>query len=446
MKECSMGWEGIPQELLRLRNIPSLLKFLRNGELELVEYLDILESQFQAVEPQVLSFLPEEGRFERLREEAKGLYQSYPTPDSRPPLFGLLIGVKDIFHVEGFPTHAGSQLPPEAITGPEARCVTQLKQAGVLVFGKTVTTEFAYFAPGPTRNPYNPGHTPGGSSSGSAAAVAAGLVPFAFGTQTIGSISRPASFCGVVGFKPSYDRISRSGVIPLAPSVDHIGFFTSDTSSIQLPAKVLCKDWKDSEPPQKKPVLGVPTGPYLEKASKEMLAHFNRLCEKIQSSVFELKQVDAMPDFEELVYRHNVIVAAEAFQIHEKWFAQYGDLFHPKTSELIQRGKLISSGELNQARQGREKLRRELTALMDEHDIDLWLSPGAPGPAPEGLDSTGDPVMNLPWTHSGLPTLCLPGGLNEKGLPLGLQVAGRWYADEALLQWGIELETLLDHL
>jgi len=441
-----MDWEGIPQELLRLRNIPSLLKSLRNSELKMGEYLDLIQSHFEAVEPQVLSFLPEENRFERLREEAKALYETYPTPDSRPALFGLLIGVKDIFHVQGFPTHAGSRLPPETITGSEAECVSQLRKVGALVFGKTVTTEFAYFAPGPTRNPYNPEHTPGGSSSGSAAAVAAGLVPFAFGTQTIGSISRPASFCGVVGFKPSYDRISKAGVIPLASSVDHIGFFTSDAASIELPAKVLCKDWKELEPPQRKPVLGVPTGPYLYKASEEMLVHFNALCDKFQASGFELKRVEAMPDFEEIFTRHSLIVAAEAYQTHKKWFAQYGDLYHPKTVELIQRGQAIPASELGRAIQGREKLRHELTALMDEHGIDLWLSPGAPEPALKGLDSTGDPVMNLPWTHSGLPTICLPSGVNEQGLPLGLQVAGLWYADEKLLHWGLELENVLNQL
>ncbi len=142
----------------------------------------------------------------------------------RPPLFGIPIGIKDIFHVNGFSTHAGSRLPPKQLMGEEAKCVSDLKKAGALILGKTVTTEFAYFEPGPTMNPHNPNHTPGGSSSGSAAAVAAGLCPLALGSQTIGSIIRPASFCGVVGYKPSYDRISRDGVIPVSPSLDHIGF------------------------------------------------------------------------------------------------------------------------------------------------------------------------------------------------------------------------------
>ncbi len=172
------------------------------------------ESQFEKRELLVKAFLPEEGRFDRLRQEAESLLARYPHIDDRPPLFGMLVGVKDIFHVDGFTTQAGSHLPSAVLQGAQARSVTLLQRAGALILGKTVTTEFAYFSPGPTRNPHNPEHTPGGSSSGSAAAVAAGLCPLALGTQTIGSIIRPAAFCGVVGLKPGCDRISRDGGDP----------------------------------------------------------------------------------------------------------------------------------------------------------------------------------------------------------------------------------------
>ncbi len=195
-------------------SLPSnTLNAMRNNEIDLIEYINKLESSFHKIEDLVLAFVPEEGRFVRLHREARELVEKYPHPEDRPDLFGLLVGVKDIFHVDGFPTRGGSNVPAKILQGNEARCVTQLKEAGALVMGKTVTTEFAYFAPGATRNPHNLKHTPGGSSSGSAAAVAANLVPMAFGTQTIGSITRPASYCGVIGFKPSYERISRAGVI-----------------------------------------------------------------------------------------------------------------------------------------------------------------------------------------------------------------------------------------
>ena len=171
------------------------------------------------------------GRFDRLRREASDLLRRYPDPMARPPLFGALVGVKDIFHVDGFVTRAGSELPPELFAGPEASCVTALRAAGALILGKTVTTQFAYFAPGPTRHPLSTTlgetRTPGGSSSGSAAAVAAGFAPLALGTQTIGSIIRPAAFCGVVGFKPSFGRVATDGVIPLSPSADTVGWLAA---------------------------------------------------------------------------------------------------------------------------------------------------------------------------------------------------------------------------
>jgi Asp-tRNA(Asn)/Glu-tRNA(Gln) amidotransferase A subunit family amidase len=146
-----------------------------------------------------------------------------------------------------------------------------------------------------------------------------------------------------------------------------------------------------------------------------------------------------MNDYAEIRERHYLIVAAEAARVHAEWFARYGELYHPKTADLIRRGQSIVDAALAEALRGREKLRSELTALMDQHGIDLWIAPAAPGAAPRGLDSTGDPVMNLPWTHSGLPTLTLPSGVNAAGLPLGLQLAGRWYADEALLAWANEI-------
>src|SRR5512138_2873266 len=173
-----------------------LIQALRVGELELPEYLAQVEAWFDEREPSVLAFIPEEHRFERLQREAEALIARFPDSEKRPPLFGMLAGVKDNFHVDGFITQAGSRLPWTELQGAEAESITRLKHAGGLILGKTFTTEFAYFAPGPTRNPHHPEHTPGGSSSGSAAAVAAGMLPLALGTQTAGSIIRPAAYCG----------------------------------------------------------------------------------------------------------------------------------------------------------------------------------------------------------------------------------------------------------
>ena len=421
----------IPQDL------PTLAEALRGGHLRLAAYLAQTEARFAEVEPSLHAFMPEPGRFERLRGEAADLEASYPDPSPRPPLFGVLVGVKDIFHVDGLPTTGGSKLPPEELTGSEAESVSVLKRAGALILGKTVSTEFAYFGPGPTRNPHSPAdttHTPGGSSSGSAAAVAAGLCPLALGTQTIGSVIRPAAFCGVAGYKPSYGRISTAGVIPLSPSLDHVGLFAPPGASVTYVAEILVNDWKPVSP-RGRPVFGVPEGPYLAQAGDEARAHFGAVLRQLEAAGYTIRRVSSMPDFEEIRARHNLIVAAEAAEVHSAWFAKYGYLYHPKTVELIERGQHTVEAELAAALEGRELLRRELTALMDEHSLDAWLAPSAPGPAPAGLASTGDPVMNLPWTHSGLPAVNIPSGRAHNDLPLGTQVIGRWSEDEALLAW-----------
>lgn len=420
----------------------TLANALRSGDVAIDEYLDELESRYDSIEPKIHSFVPETNRFERLRRDARDLLEKYPNPVSRPPLFGLPLGIKDIFRVQGFETKAGSALPATLFEGSEAHSVAALKAAGALIMGKTVTTEFAYFGPGPTRNPHDLAHTPGGSSSGSAAAVAAGLCPIATGTQTIGSIVRPASYCGIVGFKPSYDRITRSGVIPLAPSLDHVGAFGKDVAAAELAASVLCRDWQLAVT-ESKPVLGIPEGQYLERATAAGLEHFASTCQLLAEHGYEIRRVRALEGFDQIVDRHKLILAAEAAQVHAQWFAEYGEMYHESMVELIMRGREISVGELAEALNGRQALRRQLTEQMDEHQIDLWICPSAPGEAPFGLESTGDPIMNLPWTHCGLPSINLPSLANGLGLPLGLQAVGRWYADETLLEWSAQLEMSL---
>lgn len=425
-----------------INSISTLTHALHTGELSLKEYIDELEAWYEKREPSVEAFVPEEGRFDRLRRDVEALLVQYPRPDDRPLLFGIPVGVKDIIHVDGLLTRAGSRVPPHEIQGPEAECITLLKNAGALIMGKTVSTEFAYFGPGPTRNPHNPEHTPGGSSSGSAAAVAAGLCPLALGTQTIGSVVRPASFCGVVGYKPSFDRISTAGVMPLSPSLDHVGIFTADANGAALAARVLCRDWRLTGA-SRRPVLAIPEGPYLTHASDEALDHFNDTRRRLAAAGYTILSVTTKPDFDEIRVRHSLILAAEAARVHEKMYARFRDLYHPRTVELVERGQKISDEALAQALSGRKKLRMELTHLMNVHGIDLWISPSAPGPAPQGLESTGDPIMNLPWTHSGLPSMNVPSGHAANGLPLGLQLTARWHADELMLAWAVDIETVV---
>jgi Asp-tRNA(Asn)/Glu-tRNA(Gln) amidotransferase A subunit family amidase len=423
-----------------------LIEDLRSGDLLLPDFLAQIEARFEQQEPSILAFVPEEERFDRLFDEAEALVLSYPDLIKRPLLFGALAGVKDIFHVEGFTTQAGSRLPSDLLQGEEAKSVTRLKEAGALILGKTVTTEFAYFTPGPTRNPHNPEHTPGGSSSGSAAAVAVGFCHLALGTQTIGSIIRPASFCGVVGVKPNYDRISREGVIPLSPSLDHVGFFVPEVESAIDAARVLYRDWDEPTQPLKKPRLGIPDGPYLQSASKESLSRFENVCKLLENAEYELQHIQVMSDFAEIAARHDLIMSAEAAQIHADWFSEYESLYSTKFTELIRRGQQISNDQLQTALSARDSFRSEIRRTFLDHNLDLWICPSTIGPAPKGLESTGDPVMNLPWTQAGLPAINLPAGKNQDGLPLGLQVVGNWYKDESLLFWAKDLEKALRNL
>jgi len=413
---------------------------IRNGELSWKKYLGQLEKYFNTAEPKIHAFIEEPGRFKRLKSEAAELEARFPESEGRPPLYGLVVGVKDIYHVNGFETQAGSALPPEELAGEESVAVAATKAAGALILGKTVTTEFAYFAPGPTRNPHNPDHTPGGSSSGSAAAVAAGLAPMAFGTQTIGSISRPASFCGVIGYKPSYERISKTGVIPLAPSLDHAGVFAEDLRMVRAVGKELAEEWIQPADCLARPRIGIVDGLYLQRAQPEMLQHFLALVSRLAKSGYEIEHLDAMPNIDEIAEAHIIILATEAAQVHKNLYEIHGRAYHEKTQDLIERGKRVPKADFLKALDSPKRLRDRLSDLMRTHNIDVWISPSATGPAPRGLSSTGDPIMNLPWTHSGLPTISLPAGKSKNGLPLGLQIASGWYEDERLVLWARQIQ------
>lgn len=415
---------------------------LRSGQIDLLSYIDEVCNRISAIDPLVQALLPEADRHARLQTEARALQTHFPDLANRPPLYAVPVGVKDMFRVDGFPTQAGSQLPAELFVGPEATCVTLLRAAGALVLGKTRTTEFAYFEPGPTRNPHNLNHTPGGSSSGSAAAVAAGFCPLALGTQTIGSTIRPAAFCGIVGFKPTYGRIPTAGLIKCSESVDHVGYFTQDVPGIALVAPLLCSDWRPATT-ETLPVLGVPEGPYLAQASSEALDAFAKQLTLLQEAGYTMRRVAAFPDIEAINRRHMRLVFAEMAQVHSAWFAQYESLYRPRTVTAIREGQSVSSEELALAREGRAALRTELEALMAQHGIDLWVCPAASGPATEGITATGSPLMNLPWTHAGMPAITLPAGRAANGLPLGLQVVGAAMRDEALISWVGKLAEVL---
>lgn len=416
---------------------------LRSGQRDLQKYVATCCKRVDEWDGDIRAMLPEANRQQRLLDDAVRLAGS----GEMPPLFGALVAVKDIFHVEGFETRAGSGVPPEVLTGAEGGCIKALREAGALVLGKAVTTEFACFKPGPTRNPRNLSFTPGGSSSGSAAAVAAGYCPLALGSQTIGSVIRPAAFCGIVGFKPSYARIDISGFVHCSPSVDTIGMFTQDVAGMEMAATVLCNGWRASVARSEKPVLGIPVGPYLDQTEPRARGDFNAQLQALRAAGYNVVEVQMFDDIADIDDRHRNMMKGEMAEVHAPWFDKYASTYDAGTRALVEEGRALSQSEIDAGRIGRIELRDEVESLMKAEGVDLLACPAATGAALKGLASTGDPCMNLPWTHTGMPVIALPAGrASDSEMPLGIQFIAPFHRDEELLAWAAHLERDLEPL
>jgi Asp-tRNA(Asn)/Glu-tRNA(Gln) amidotransferase A subunit family amidase len=420
----------------------------------------------EACEGELHALLPEPGRRERVLATLDTLFARYRDPSSRPPLFGVPVGVKDIFRADAFQTRAGSKLPPELFAGAESTALTRLRAAGAIVLGKTVTTEFAFAHPGPTRSPWKTDHTPGGSSSGSAAGVAAGYCPIALGTQTIGSINRPAGFCGVVGLKPSYGRVPTDGVVPFSVSADHVGLLAADVASARAAAAVMWDGWRAnaSSPREKgaagettatgdtaaarsgrvsRPLLLVLDDAYSAQANGEMHAGLQSARGLLESAGWTVETATLFNSIDELNDRHNRMIARDFADVHADWLKRYRELYAARTVELIDTGRGVSDDELAAARAGREELWRRIDRLFEETGADAILTPSSQSPAPIGIDSTGSPLLNLPWTYAGVPTVTLPAAVTAERLPVGVQLVGRFGADEELLRLAAGAEAAL---
>jgi Asp-tRNA(Asn)/Glu-tRNA(Gln) amidotransferase A subunit family amidase len=220
--------------------------------------------------------------------------------------------------------------------------------------------------------------------------------------------------------------------VPFSKTVDHVGFFTQDVQGAGLAASILCRKWNGSAHVEQ-PAFCVPEGPYLEKADSEGLSGFRETCRIIEAAGFRILRVGAMPDFEAIVRHHLRLIARDAYDVHRTWYAKYGALCREQTRDLFETGKGVGDDELAASRESCRQLRVELTGLLDRTAGCAFLSPSSVGPAPRGISSTGDPLMNLPWTHAGLPVVSLPSGVSASGLPLGLQLTGRFMEDETLM-------------
>ena len=361
------------------------------------------------------------------------------------PLHGVPVGIKDIFDTGDMPTEFGSKLWAGRTPRRDAAAVARLRAAGAVILGKTVTTEYAYFNPGKTRNPHNPDHTPGGSSSGSAAAVAALMVPGAIGSQTNGSVIRPAAFCGVVGFKPTHGLIPRSGALLLSRALDHVGVFARSVDDAALLAQTLAgfdEEDPDTRPLARPPLLEAaasepplpprfafvrtPAWKHAEKATAEAFAE---LAESLGEHVSE---IEIGQGFDRAIDMHRTVMEVEMAHNLQRDFEQGGEALSKVLRALIERGRAVPAIEYMRALAGSAPLNAALDGVFDEYDA--ILTPAAPGPAPRGLDSTGNPVFCSMWTYLGTPAVTLPLLQSESGLPIGVQLVGRRGNDARLLR------------
>jgi Asp-tRNA(Asn)/Glu-tRNA(Gln) amidotransferase A subunit family amidase len=370
------------------------------------------------------------------------------TAPQNGPLSGIPVAIKDIIATSDMPTTNGSPVYQGCVPDADAWVVERLRNLGATIFGKTVSTEFAWRHPGPTVNPWNSAHTPGGSSSGSAAAVAAGIVPLALGTQTLGSVIRPAAFNGIVGFKPSFGAIPRTGVHPLSPSLDHVGFFarrvddvayalsllggTSDRDRHGRPVPAFRVAIDDGVPPLAAPRLAVVRFAQWSRAEPEQQNLFEATIAQLRGAGAILEELE-LPELDRTNWDAiNIILASEAAVIFADLVARYPDRTSDHLKSLVQAGKAATAYDYLTAKALQEKLRSAFAAQLSGFDAVLTLP--AFGEAPEGLSFTGDAAYCAPWTLLGVPALSLPAGFGKNGLPLGVQVVGAYREDYLTLR------------
>jgi Asp-tRNA(Asn)/Glu-tRNA(Gln) amidotransferase A subunit family amidase len=361
------------------------------------------------------------------------------------PLHGVPVGVKDIFDTADMPTEFGSPLWAGRAPRRDAAVVARLRAAGAVIMGKTVTTEYAYYHPGKTTNPHDPGRTPGGSSSGSAAAVAASMVPGAVGSQTNGSVIRPAAFCGVVGFKPTHGLIPRSGALLLSRALDHVGVFARTVEDAALLAETLAgfdEEDPDTRPLARPPLAAVaasapPLPPRLAFVRSPVWEHaepvtreaFAGLVGALGESVAE---VELGASFARAVPMHRTIMEVEMAHNLHRDYEKGRDRLSAALTELIERGRRHPAVDYAAALAGIPALNEALDPVFDE--FDAILTPAAPGEAPRGLESTGSPIFCTIWTYLGTPAVTLPLLRSDAGLPLGVQLVARRDNDARLLR------------
>jgi Asp-tRNA(Asn)/Glu-tRNA(Gln) amidotransferase A subunit family amidase len=448
------------------QTIAGISRALREGSISCAEILEQCLAQADEWEPKVQAWVVIDR--ERALKQARSLDSELKSGHDRGPLHGIPIGIKDIIDVAGLPTACGAKRWANRVADSDAKVVANLREAGAVILGKTVTTPYAWIDPPVTRNPWNLERTPGGSSSGSAAAVACGMCFGAIGTQTGGSITRPASFCGVTGLKPSKwnpDQSVFDGVKPFSPSLDHVGPIARTIEDLRsLYLGMLTPDARVEgaiapfldDPPR----IGRLRGFFDRKADPAVLLMLEEAARVLKSAGARLSDQDDPLNFEEIIRDHRTIMAVEASIIHAEDANKFSDDYPPRIRELIDEG--LASGDpsrldirdrMMRFLEGRpagpleflETQNRRYVALnatlkaLGESGSHVWITPATVGTAPDP-STTGDPSFNSPWSYTGLPTASLPIGLSPDGMPIAVQLVGNVLGDFELLRVAIWCE------
>lgn len=415
---------------------------IADKELSPVDLLDALLTRIEQLDPglHVWATLDTEGARAQARQHAEEAAHG----TLRGPLHGVPVGIKDIFHVAGLPTRAGSRVL-NVMPDADATTVARLRQTGAIILGKTHTTEFAMADPAPTCNPWNHEHTPGGSSSGSAAGVAAGMMPAALGSQTAGSVLRPAAFCGVVGFKPTYGRISRHGVLPLAWTLDHVGTLTRtvedaallttviagadglDHTCVDAPVPDLRAALRAARPPR----IGIVGDVYADRLTDPARDRLSATVVRLETAGAEVERPRLPAEFAAALDVHHVIMQAEMAGVHLDGIRERGAEYGPRLRAAVETGALVPAAAYLKAQAARRAIRDAVLPIFDA--VDCLIVPSAPGAAPRGLNFTGDPSFNAPWSLLGLPCISLPTGLDSNGMPLAVQLVAAPWQEAGLL-------------
>jgi aspartyl-tRNA(Asn)/glutamyl-tRNA(Gln) amidotransferase subunit A len=417
---------------------------MRNRELSPLCLAQSLLDRIEALEPTLKAWVTIDR--EEVLTSAQQREQELEGKGAKGLVHGVPVGLKDIFYTAGMKTSACSRIYADFVPAYDATVVARLKEAGAIILGKAVTTEFASSDPSPTRNPWNMAHTPGGSSSGSSVAVATGMCAAALGSQTGGSTCRPAAYNGIVGLKPTYGPISRYGVVPLSWSLDTVGILVRSVEDAAIMLQVMAgydpndpgsstqpvPDYLEQMKAQTRPPrIGLIKEFFFDRSIPEVRGHTETVAQKLAQAGATVEEISLPQSFATAHTCQRVVSNVEAAAFHEEFFRERADEYGPKIWANIVMGMLVPGVRYLQAQRLRRQFRQDMIDLVRR--VDVALTPATPEPAPRDLTTTGDAVFQSPWTSSGLPTIFIPSGMSQSGLPLGVQLGGLPFEEGKLL-------------